>query len=335
MSIKEVWIVTGATGLAGRYFLKHAANKDVQLICCYRDEAKRKNTLRFLTSENVNLSNIQWFKIDLLKEELPDELLTSNTRLIHMAAKVDFSANHAELIKKTNVDLTKQLLYQAQNAKLKQFLYLSSIAVMDENNRLMDEESTWDPGKPHSLYAQTKFMAEMEVWRSCEEGLPVVIFNPGIILGKGNPGESSMILFDLGRKHLKYYPSGVNGFVSAEDVAGAIICAIERNITGERFVLVEGNYSYKEILTWLAEAWNIEPPHKLLSFHMAKRLFWFDKIRSILTFSKPWLSKNLLLTAYRESRFDNSKSKKMLELVYKPIKDEIFETVQYLKSQSN
>jgi hypothetical protein len=68
---------------------------------------------------------------------------------------------------------------------------------------------------------------------------------------------------------------------------------------------------------------------------MAKRLFWFNKIRSILTFSKPWLSKNLLLTAYRESRFDNSKSKNMLELVYKPVKDEIFETVQYLKSQSN
>jgi nucleoside-diphosphate-sugar epimerase len=37
--------------------------------------------------------------------------------------------------------------------------------------------------KPHSDYAISKYGAEMEIWRGQQEGLDVIIVNPGIIIG--------------------------------------------------------------------------------------------------------------------------------------------------------
>jgi nucleoside-diphosphate-sugar epimerase len=39
--------------------------------------------------------------------------------------------------------------------------------------------------KPHSDYAISKYGAEMEIWRGQQEGLDVIIVNPGIIIGPG------------------------------------------------------------------------------------------------------------------------------------------------------
>jgi nucleoside-diphosphate-sugar epimerase len=36
--------------------------------------------------------------------------------------------------------------------------------------------------KPHSDYAISKYGAEMEIWRGQQEGLDVIIVNPGIVL---------------------------------------------------------------------------------------------------------------------------------------------------------
>ena len=36
-------------------------------------------------------------------------------------------------------------------------------------------------------YAYSKYGAELEVWRASQEGVPVAIVNPGVILGTGMP----------------------------------------------------------------------------------------------------------------------------------------------------
>jgi thioester reductase-like protein len=42
--------------------------------------------------------------------------------------------------------------------------------------------------KPHSDYAISKYGAEMEIWRGQQEGLDVIIVNPGIIIGVPRTG---------------------------------------------------------------------------------------------------------------------------------------------------
>jgi nucleoside-diphosphate-sugar epimerase len=66
---------------------------------------------------------------------------------------------------------------------VKKLCYVSSTAALGDlasNETIITEEIEWNP-KPHSDYAISKYGAEMEIWRGQQEGLDVIIVNPGII----------------------------------------------------------------------------------------------------------------------------------------------------------
>jgi nucleoside-diphosphate-sugar epimerase len=86
------------------------------------------------------------------------------------------------------------------------------------------------------------------VWRGIEEGLNAVIVNPGVIIGPGNWGRGTGKLISLSEKGIKFYTEGETGFVAAKDVAGVMTALINKKIFGERFVVIENNYSYKYIV---------------------------------------------------------------------------------------
>jgi nucleoside-diphosphate-sugar epimerase len=48
---------------------------------------------------------------------------------------------------------------------------------------IITEASEWNPEKQHSDYAISKYGAEMEVLCAQQEGLDVIIVNPGVIIG--------------------------------------------------------------------------------------------------------------------------------------------------------
>ncbi len=48
---------------------------------------------------------------------------------------------------------------------------------------LSTEKVKWDEEANLSAYGNSKYQAEMEVWRGISEGLDAVIVNPTIILG--------------------------------------------------------------------------------------------------------------------------------------------------------
>ena len=71
---------------------------------------------------------------------------------------------------------------------VKKLCYVSSIAAIGHNEnpeKLITENTEWNPEEDNSVYAITKYGAEIEVWRGTQEGVDAVIVNPGIILGPG------------------------------------------------------------------------------------------------------------------------------------------------------
>src|SRR5690606_20734963 len=98
---------------------------------------------------------------------------------------------------------------------VKNLFYISSTAAIGKakNRELCNEETKWLKTNKTSYYAVTKYAAEMEVWRGFEEGLNGCIVNPGIVIGPGDWGKSSTSLFVSVNSGLKFYTSGINGFV--------------------------------------------------------------------------------------------------------------------------
>lgn len=54
---------------------------------------------------------------------------------------------------------------------------------------------SWTEETSNNYYGQSKYLAELEVWRGAGEGLEAVMVNPAIIIGDGDwNGGSSQIL---------------------------------------------------------------------------------------------------------------------------------------------
>ena len=128
-------------------------------------------------------------------------------------------------------------------------MFVGSIAAIGNSFKedLITEENEWNKELDNSGYAITKYGAEMEVWRASQEGVEVVVVNPGVILGSGFWNSGSGKLFTSVSKGLRYYTEGITGFVGVEDVVKAMILLMDSAIKNERFILVSQNKSYKEI----------------------------------------------------------------------------------------
>ncbi len=86
---------------------------------------------------------------------------------------------------------------------VKKLCHVSSIAALGtpkEHETTITEETDWNPEELHSDYAITKYGAEMEVWRGQQEGLEVVIVNPGVIFGYGFPKRGSDVIIQSVKK---------------------------------------------------------------------------------------------------------------------------------------
>ena len=151
---------------------------------------------------------------------------------------------------------------------IKKLLHVSSIAASGGKPEEMITESTkWEKNEWTTHYGITKMLAEREVWRGIQEGLDAVMVNPGIILGSSNNEQkATMRIFkQISAGKMPFYTNGTNGFIDVEDVARICIQLMNKDIHGERFILINEHLSFKDYFERIAKQLNVVPPkwHKL------------------------------------------------------------------------
>ena len=139
----------------------------------------------------------------------------------------------------------------------------------------------------------------MEVWRASQEGVPVVILNPGIIIG--NDSQIQKII----KNKFNFYTSGVSGFVTVEDVVKAAIGLMQEKIKNERFILVSENISFKDFVNYLSKKnknYSIRIPKSILY------LTWFiESFLSHLRIKNKFLTKALINNLYSKNYYNGNK----------------------------
>src|SRR6202012_3357226 len=123
-----------------------------------------------------------------------------------------------------------------------------------DGSKEITEEEEWGESKYNSAYGLSKYMAEMEVWRGIGEGLNAVIVNPGVILGAGHEQDLAVQLMKIVYKGFPFYPRGITSWVGADDVVKALTMLMASDVEAERFIISEGNFSYRDIFTLMAHA---------------------------------------------------------------------------------
>lgn len=265
--------VTGATGILGRVIVLELLKKGKNVRAAKRPTSNLnevKHSYTFYTENPDDFFNrIEWIDVDFNDIYSLQEALKEVDEVYHCAAKVSFHPHDEKEMYRTNIKGTENLLYACEGSGVKKFLHVSSIAVLDNFNEKgeLDEESDFNPKLDHSAYALSKHLSEMEVWRASAEGLNVVIVNPGIIIGSGNWGNSSGDVFPTFEKN-SFTFSGGSSYVDVRDVAEISIELMEKNIFGERFIVIAENRRYAELGKQIRSKLNLKEAKILSDFQL-------------------------------------------------------------------
>ena len=202
---------------------------------------------------------------------------------------------------------------------------MSSTASIEKSigNKILDENQTWSNEMNTHGYAITKYGAEIEVWRASQEGVPVVIVNPGVILGAGFWQQGSGAIFSKIYKGLAFYSEGITGIISVKDVVKIMLQLMQSNIKNERFILVSENRSFKDVFFLIADNFGKKRPSIKVTTFMSAVGWRLEKIRSVLTGRPPLLTRHSAKSIHNTSCYSSEKIKTALNYNFEPVSDTI------------
>lgn len=326
-------LVTGATGLLGSHLLFELVNsgKDVRALRRRpgREEKVRKVFGYYSGQPDELISRIDWFDGDLMDFGAMESALEGITEVYHAGAVVSFYPKDHKTMLKVNVEGTANLVNLSIAKGVGKFCYVSSVSTLGraEHDGLSDEETHWVPSRKNSVYSQSKYGAEREIWRGMEEGLNAVILMPSVIVGPGYwDGNSGLVR--LVHQGLKYATMGVNGYVDVRDVVKSMILLMENNCFGERFISSSENLSYLELFTLMAKHLNKPAPTIIVPPYLSGIAWRAEALRSALTGSKPEITREMAITSSQVYTYSNQKIKDRLHVEFRSMDDSIRETCE-------
>lgn len=317
-------LVTGATGLVGSHLLLLLLENGEEVKALYRNEKNIQQTKALFEWKNqlTLFEKINWIQGCLTDIPSLEKAFENIDYVYHCAAFISFDPGDEEQLRKTNIEGTANIVNLCLAYQIKKLCYVSSIAALGDlqgNETVITEETEWNPEIARSDYAISKFGAEMEVWRGQQEGLPVAIVNPGVILGPGFWNSGSSEIFQRIKKGLKYYTEGSTGFVTVEDVTRSMYQLMKSNIQKERFILVTESITYHRLADLIATALGKQKPSVYLKPWVTGLAWRIDWLISTLFFKKRMLSKATAISLHTQSEFDNSKIKNALNFEFEDI----------------
>lgn len=311
-------LVTGGTGLVGAHLLYQLVQNNKAIKAIYRREKKLESVKRifsYYSDDYIKLyDRIEWVESDLLDISRLTEAFQGVEYVYHCAAFVSFEPDKYHLLRRTNIEGTANIVNLGISNKVKKLCFVSSIAALGEsqNNIKIDEDTHWNPEADNSVYAITKYGAEMEVWRGTQEGLPAVVVNPGVIIGGGIWSHGSGNIIKKVYNNLKYYTSGNIGCIDVKDVVNIMIQLLEGKIINERYILVAENVSYKSFLYTISEKLNVEPPKKEAKPWLLAIGWRLDWLSHKVLGKRRVLVKQMIASLFNKVIYDNSKVKEAL-----------------------
>ena len=331
-------LVTGGTGLVGAHLLFHLLNENQPIRAIYRNEKKFDTVKRifgyYTNNADALFDTIEWVKADLNNIPQLTEAFKDITHVYHCAAFVSFEPDKFNLLQKTNIKGTANIVNFCIDHKVEKLCYVSSIAALGAslNNKAITEDTEWNKEIDNSVYAITKYGAELEVWRGTQEGLDAVIVNPGVIIGPGIWRYGSGSLIKMIYNGLKYYTTGSTGYVDVNDVVKAMIQLVKSDVKNERYILVSENLSFKDFFTKTANYLGVKPPQKEAKPWLLNIAWRLDWLKHKLTRKRRVLSKQTANSAVTTTIYSNNKIKDAIGFEFLPMDKSIETTTSLFKN---
>ena len=325
-------LVTGGTGLVGAHLLLHLVENGEAVRAIYRNgkTIEKTKSLFSLYKKEFLFEKIEWIKADII--DVPSlEIAFKNVEYVyHCAALISFNPKDEDLLRKINIEGTANIVNFCVAKAVKKLCFVSSIAALGdikENEKNINEETEWNPEKPHSDYAISKYGAEMEIWRGQQEGLNSVIINPGIILGPNIWEQGSGLLFKKIEKGFPFYTKGMTGFIAVSDVTKIAVELMKSEVINERFTLISENIVFRDLFNSIADALNVKRPTIYASPFLIEFFWRIDWFLSLIFRWNRKLNQATAKSSYSKNLYSNEK-------IINTLGTEFLDIHQYIKEIS-
>ncbi len=322
-------LVTGATGFIGF----HVA----------RQLKERGFFVRAIVRKGSDSSALKSLGIEPVTGDVRDfssvcTALKGCLQLYHLAADYRIWVPDPERMYEINVQGTKNVMEAALKTGVERVVYTSTVGVLSacSNGRPSDEDTPVGINDMVGHYKRSKFIAEKEVYRFIEKGLPVVIVNPTTPVGPMDrkPTPTGKIIVDfLNGRIPAYLDTGLN-FVDVEDVAAAHVLAAQHGRTGQRYILGNKNISLKNFFEILAGMTGIKPPKLRLPYLPVLLASYVNEALSKwITHRHPIIPLTGVRMAHKYMYFDCSKAVRELNMPQNPVESAIEKAIDWFRNQ--
>lgn len=226
--------VTGATGLLGGNLVETLLADGHSVTAVVRSKAR---------AAHLAALGVELVEGDMERVAGFAPALHGHDILFHTAAyfrEYFQPGDHWARLRAINVDGTVELLRAAETHGITKAIYTSSSGILGQapGGVPAGEETPPDALVYSNLYFRSKLLAEQAVdGFLAESALPVVLIRPGWMFGPGDraPTSSGQLVLDLLNRRLPFSFPGYGSPVDARDVARAMVTAVERGRSGERY----------------------------------------------------------------------------------------------------
>lgn len=319
--------ITGANGFLGVHIIHHLLLQGHKVVAIIRPDASLNEfelVKAYYSLSEEKYNSLSWKRCELYDVEGLIEVMENTDQVMHLAGMISYLQRDYDRMLLVNQEFTANVVNACLATNMKKLLYCSSIAAITKSDegKLISEDVEWNNEVAHSNYGYTKHLGEYEIWRGQEEGLKVVAINPGIILGYGDWTKGSNKLFGNAKNGFPFYSEGVTGWVGVKDVARIAELLCLSNISGERYIVVSENKSFRAVADLMANALNSKKPRIALKGLLYNIIYALIAVKEFLGLGG-MLSKETLRSSIAVNYFDNSKLQKELKFEYQTIEEVI------------
>jgi nucleoside-diphosphate-sugar epimerase len=245
--------VTGGTGFIGSRVVRILRERGHEVVCLVRNPDKAGE----LAAMGATLA-----RGDILDADSMKAAFAGAEGVLHIAASYELGVvgKRADEALRKNLDGTRLALEAARDAGAKKIVYTSSIIIYGNTHGEVVPEG-WRPPRiafpsTHpTFYALTKARAHWEiVVPMIEAGAPIVIVQPGGVIGPRDHSTYRVLWTLLARGLPATVGSAVYGIVDVEDCALGHVLALERGKVGESYHLVDENVGFPDLYRRAAAA---------------------------------------------------------------------------------
>ncbi|MDB5003431.1 MAG: NAD-dependent epimerase/dehydratase family protein [Mucilaginibacter sp.] len=325
-------LVTGATGFIGRRLTLELATAgyDVKALCRSTDHPY---LIKHRNIEPV-LGNI------LYKQSLA-RAMDGCAQVYHTAAMAKMWCRNPDEYHETNVTGTRNVLETAGKTGVERMVYTSTCGVWGPTiKHPMTEHDPRITGFPIA-YERTKYLAELEVQNFVKQGMQVVTVNPSRVYGEGPVTDSNTV-----GKMVSGYLKGkwriipgngrqIANYAFLNDVVAGHIAAMNKGITGERYILGGHDISFNDFFTTLQDVSGkqlgmIKVPLNIIELY--SRMEW---LKTRLTGLSPVFLPEFAERLKYDQKYCSNKAETHLNYNITPFAEGLRKTVEYIRGSKN